>query len=86
MSSDKRVPFSSSLCFEPNGSNADKAPYSLWNIVEIAIRLSSSLCANNGNANYVAIGDMFHTHTATSTITGLASAPRTKSTGIINCA
>ena len=39
-----------------NGSTADKPPFSIWIIVEIATHLLSTLCANHGHANYVAIG------------------------------
>jgi hypothetical protein len=31
----------------PKGSNADKAPFLVWIIVEVATRLSSTLCANS---------------------------------------
>jgi hypothetical protein len=47
MSSDKGVLFSPSLCFHPNGSNADKAPFLNLTTVQPATRLSSLLCAIN---------------------------------------
>jgi hypothetical protein len=47
---------SASRDVKANGRSADKAPFAIWIIVEIATHLLSTLCANYGHANYVAIG------------------------------
>jgi hypothetical protein len=42
-----------------NGSNADKLPFPICMVVEIAMRLPTALCANSRHAKHLAIRSMF---------------------------
>jgi hypothetical protein len=41
----EKVPTTASLCFHPNGSNADKLPFSIRIFVQLATGLSMAQCA-----------------------------------------